>query len=70
MIKALLSRAALYYCRDLLLCEREAAIINRNTLLAGRNGILTPDSACNRVVKSLELQIVALEALLDLSPDD
>lgn len=70
MIKALLGRVALHYCRDLLLCEREAAIINKNTLLMGRSGMMSPGSACDRVVKSLEMQIVALEALLGLSPDD
>lgn len=70
MIKSLLARFALYYCREILYCEYEAANIHRNTLLMGINNGMPLDTAASRVVKSLEIQISALEALLGMPKDD
>lgn len=70
MIKNLLARFALYYCREILHCEYEAANIHRNTLLMGINNGMPLDMAAYRVVESLEIQIGALEALLGMPKDD
>lgn len=69
MIKRWVGQLALYYCREVLLCEREAAIVARNTLKMGLTGVMPITTAVERTISSLELQITALEALMNLSKD-
>ncbi|MGL5064029.1 MAG: hypothetical protein ACRC62_28920 [Microcoleus sp.] len=69
MLKRWIGQIALYYCRDVFLCQREAAIVARNTLRMGLNGVMPINQAVERTVSSLELQIQALEALMNLSED-
>ncbi|MGL5063457.1 MAG: hypothetical protein ACRC62_26035 [Microcoleus sp.] len=70
MLRAWVGRLALHYCREILYCEREAAIVARNTLKMGRNGMIPLEQAVDRTVSSLEIQIRALESLMGLSSDD
>jgi hypothetical protein len=70
MIKRWLGNLALRYCHEILLCEREAAVLARNTLVMGVNGVLPLDRAVDRVISSLDSQITALEALMGMSGHD
>ena len=70
MLRAWVGRIALHYCREILYCEREAAIVARNTLRMGLNGMMPLDQAVERTISSLEIQIKALESLMGLSTDD
>jgi hypothetical protein len=66
----LISRFALWWLRDLLLAQRTAAIVNMNTLKAGRTGLLIEGDALKTVESSLQNQVVAIEALLGIDRDD
>ncbi len=70
MIKQWIGRLALHYRREILYCEREAAIVARNTLLMGVGGVMPLGTAVDRAISSLNIQIQALEALMGLSEDD
>lgn len=70
IFNSIFSRLALWWLRDLLLAQRMAAIVNRNTLKAGRSGLLAEGDALKTVESSLGNQIVAIEALLGIGPDD
>jgi hypothetical protein len=65
-----LKKLALYYCREILICEREAAITNLRTLKAGRSGLIAEGDAIKTVESSLVTQITALEALMGASTDE
>jgi hypothetical protein len=67
MIKRWLGNLALRYCHEILLCEHQAALLARDTLLMGVNGYLPLETAVDRVINSLEIQLTALEALIRTS---
>lgn len=69
MLRRWLGQLALYYCREVLLAEHQAAIVHRNTLRMGMNGMMPIETASDQVLASLEIQISALEALMDLPED-
>lgn len=70
MIKRLFGNLALRYCREIILCEYRAAELARNTLLMGVNGVLPLETAVDRVINSLEVQLTALEELIRSSSRD
>ena len=70
MIKRWIAGLALRYCRQILLCQREAALISRKTLAMGRSGVMPLDKAADRVISSLDLQIIALDALMGITPGE
>lgn len=66
MVKRWIGQLALYYCREILYVQYQAAVINQNTLRGGRTGLMTESEALTTVESSLGLQIAALEALINL----
>lgn len=69
MVRRWLGQIALYYCREILTAEYQAAIVHRNTLRMGINGMMPLSTASGKVLASLEVQISALEALMGMSED-
>jgi hypothetical protein len=69
MFKRWLGQLALYYCREILQAEYQAAIIHRNTLRMGANGMMPIETASDKVISSLDIQISALEALMGIPSD-
>ena len=49
--------------------QRMAAIVNQNTLKAGRTGLITEGDALKTVEASLDNQILAIEAIMGMSKD-
>jgi hypothetical protein len=70
MVKPLITRFSIFWLRDAFLAHRMALIVNLNTLKAGQSGLLFERDAIRSVEASLEVQIVAIEALLEITPDD
>lgn len=66
MVKRWLGQIALYYCREILQAEHQAATIHRNTLKMGVSGLMPIETASDKVISSLEIQIAALEALMGI----
>lgn len=69
-VNNLLSRFAIWWLRDLMKAQRLAAIVNQNTLKAGRAGLIPEGDALKTVESSLEKQILAIESILGISLDD
>ena len=69
LISPILTRLSLWWLRDLMELQRTAAIVNQNTLKAGRTGLLTKGDALKTVEESLGKQILAIEAILGMSED-
>lgn len=69
MVRRWLGQLALYYCREILHAEHQAAIVHRNTLRMGINGMMPLETASDKVLASLEIQISALEALMGIPSD-
>lgn len=69
LVNQILTRICLWWLRDLMAAQRTAAIINQNTLKAGRSGLLTEGDALKTVEASLEKQILAIEAIMGMSED-
>ena len=69
LINPVLTRLCLWWLRDLMAAQRNAAIVNQNTLKAGRTGLLNEGDALETVEASLEKQIQAIEAIMGMSED-
>jgi hypothetical protein len=69
-LMAPVTRLSLWWLRKVFWTQREAAIVHRNTLKAGLEGVVTPVEALTSVEASLGIQVVAIESLMGLSPDD
>jgi hypothetical protein len=69
-ISALITRFSIFWLREAFLAHRMASIVNLNTLKAGQSGLLFERDAIRSVEASLEVQIVAIESLLQITPDD
>jgi hypothetical protein len=70
LVSPLITRFCLFWLHDVFLAHRMAAIVNLNTLKAGQSGLLFERDALRSVEASLEGQIVAIESLLQITPDD
>lgn len=62
----IISKIALYYCREILQAEHQTAIVHKNTLKMGVIGLMPIETASDKVISSLEIQITALEALMGI----
>lgn len=69
-ITASVTRLSLWWLREVFWTQREAAIVHRNMLKAGLDGVMTLTEALISVEASLEIQVVAIESLMGLLPDD
>ena len=69
LFSPVLTRLSLWWLRDLMAAQRMAAIVNQNTLKAGRTGLITEGDALKTVEASLDNQILAIEAIMGMSKD-
>lgn len=69
LISPILRRLSLWWLGDLIAAQHTAAIVNLNTLRAGRTGLMTESYALKTVEASLEKQILVIEAIMGMSGD-
>jgi hypothetical protein len=69
-ITAPVTSFSLWWLREVFWTQREAAIVHRNLLKAGLSGAMMPHEALTAAEVSLGIQVVAIESLMGLSPDD